>query len=134
MWDNLDPWIAQEPEKTKEQLAYMMTMMIDIGSSKFYQHGNTVFFVTRLTPFLAEMHLFSKENSFELVRNIKGFLIEFWATTQFVKLQVSFKNHKLKKVALRTGFLQEGISEKSYMLPTGELVNQYLYGVKKWVQ
>lgn len=134
VWDCLDPWIAQEPEKTKEQLAYMMAEMVDLGVAKFYQQGDSIFFVVRNTPFVAEVHLFSKANNFKLVRNVKNFLTDFWRTTQFIKLHASFTLKKECGCAKRCGFKEEGIREKSHVLKTGEIVDVYLYGVRKWEQ
>lgn len=106
--------------------------MLEIGHAKIYQHGDSVFLVMRKTKFVAELHLFSEEKSFGIIRNFKKFLIEFWNTTDFVKLEAVFNKPQLCNIVKKVGFKQEGFIEKSYMLPNGELSNEYLYGVSRW--
>ena len=133
IWDCLDPNVAQEPSKTKAELIYIMAEMTQKGFAKFYRKGDSVFFVVRLTPYVAEVHMFSKEKGTKVITNSKQFLAEFWEKTEFKKLQAKVYLKKQCSYLKKVGLEQEGLLKKSFFL-NNEMQDEYLFGVKKWVQ
>ena len=133
IWDCINPAIAQEPNKTKAELIYIMAEMTQKGFAKFYREGDSVFFVIRLTPYLAEVHIFSKEKGTKVIVNSKKFLNEFWETTEFKKLQAKVYLKKQYSYLKKVGLEQEGLLKKSFFL-NNEMHDEYLFGVTKWVQ
>lgn len=127
----LSPWTVQSPWLSQAQIKALMDAQVDAGVAAWFwsKDGLTAWFVRHYTPWVAEVHLFSKTP--HLVRNCREIQARVWAETNYRKLEMRTPLNGVATLAKRIGWTHEGTRLASFQMQDGRMENEYLYGVVK---
>lgn len=130
--ETIDPWSAQEPSLTKEELVHALEVEQDeedllfVGSKK----ANLVLMVRYVTPWVAEVHVFGKsKDGWALIRAAKKACQFLFDKIGFHRLEA--KAHKSDVITLitRCGWKLEGTHPDAIKLKDGTFTEEYSYGI-----
>jgi len=130
--DTVDPWIAQAPEYTKEQLLELVILENEEGNNMFMgsKHYNVVLMARKSTHWVADVHLFAKCNKpWKIVETVKRAQDYLLSNTDFERLEMRTHIPSVCKLAERCGWTKEGEHPRAVKLENGSFITEYSYGV-----
>lgn len=130
--DTIDPWNAQEPSMTKEEMVHALEVEHEEGDLLFIgsQKANLVIMARYVTPWVASCHVFGKnKDGFALVRAAKKSCQFLFDKIGFHKLEA--KMHDRKEIILteRCGWKREGTHPDAIKQEDGTFTEEYSYGI-----
>jgi hypothetical protein len=128
-----DPWVVQSPWMTPVEIRDNLNDQVAVGIAEFFwsKDGMTCWFVRRCTNRVADIHLFSKAQN--IIRNCREIQAAVWANTAYEKLEMRTHLPAVGSLARRIGWEYEGTRKLSFELKNGDIVDEILYGVLRWV-
>lgn len=132
IYEQIDPWIFQSPEKTKDEIFGEIELDIKTGRSLPLEKDGFIFYVVPETKWLARVHIFAKNNS--PIKSLKAsvFLTDLiFDNSKVMKLYGITSLKSMIKVSERIGWKHEGTITKSFMTKEGNIKDQYIFGVTR---
>ena len=132
IYEQIDPWIFQSPEKTKDEIFGEIELDIKTGRSLPLEKDGFIFYVVPETKWLARVHIFAKNNS--PIKSLKAsvFLTDLiFDNSKVMKLYGITSLKSMIKVSERIGWKHEGKITKSFMTKEGNLEDQYIFGITR---
>lgn len=132
LYDNLDPWMHQMPQYTRDELfAGVLENLKNKRAFFDYEDGLFLYFVPE-NSWLVKVHFYSNNHSYKSVKNLKKIISRFFEGTNFQKLVGVTPLEGFLKASERTGIGRiEGILTKSHMTKDGDLIDQYIFGINR---
>lgn len=132
LYDNLDPWMHQMPQYTRDELfAGVLTNLKEKRAFFDHEYGLFLYFVPE-NSWLVKVHFYSNNHSYKSVKNLKKIITRFFVNTKFEKLIGITPVSGFLKASERTGIGRiEGILTQSHMTKDGELIDQYIFGINR---
>ena len=130
--ETIDPWRAQEPAMSKEEMVHALEVEHEEGDLLFVgsKKANLVIMARYVTPWVAECHIFGKNKSgFALIKAAKKACTFLMDNIGFHKLEA--KMHDPKEIILteRCGWRLEGTHPEAIKLEDGTFTAEYSYGI-----
>ncbi len=133
IYNKLDPWSFENPTKTKDQLFAEILGDIKAKQSFPIEKDGMVFYVMPETSQRARLHLFSEtrnvKTSIESAKWLTNFL--FCNINSLEKLYGISPHTKFLQTIHKFGWKHEGTLTHSYLSKTGNMKDQYVFGVTK---
>lgn len=132
IYEQIDPWIFQAPEKTKDEIFNEMVDDIRSGKSLPLEKDGFIFYLVPETKWLARVHMFAKNS--KPIDSLKAsiFLTNLiFDNSKVDKLYGITPLKAMIKVSEKIGWKHEGGLTKSFMTKDGELKDQYIFGVTR---
>lgn len=132
IYEQIDPWIFQVPEKSKDEIFNGILDDIRSGKSLPLEKDGFIIYLVPETNWLARVHIFAKNSKpFDSV-NAGIFLTNLiFDNSKVDKLYGITPLKGMVKVSEKIGWKHEGILTKSFMTKDGELKDQYIFGVTR---
>lgn len=132
IYEQIDPWIFQSPEKTKDQIFEDILSDIENGRSIPVEKDGFIFYIVPETKWLARVHMFSKAKDSITALSASMFLTNFiFDSTKVNKLYGITSLKSMLKVSERVGWKHEGTLTQSFMTENGDFKDQYIFGVTR---
>lgn len=132
IYEQIDPWTFQSPEKTKDEIFETILYDIKHGRSIPLEKDGFIYYVVPETKWLARVHMFSKSNNAILALKASMFLTNFiFDNTKVNKLYGITPLKSMLKVSERVGWKHEGTLTQSFMTENGDYKDQYIFGVTR---
>jgi len=138
IYEQIDPWIFQSPEKTKDDIFSEIEIDIKSGRSLPLEKDGFIFYIVPETKWLARVHMFAKSSNPIKSLNASIFLTDLiFNNSKVMKLYGITSLKSMLKVSEKIGWKHEGTITKSFMTKEGDLKDQYIFGItreenKKW--
>lgn len=138
IYEQLDPWTFQAPDKTKDEIFNNIIEDIKTGKSLPLEKDGFIMYLVPETKWLARVHMFAKNNNYIDSLKASIFLTDLiFSNSKVSKLYGITSLKSMIKVSERVGWKHEGILSSSFMTKEGDLKDQYIFGVtrdenKKW--
>jgi hypothetical protein len=132
IYEQIDPWIFQAPEKTKDDIFVDIEQDIKSGKSLPLEKDGFILYIVPETKWLARVHMFAKNNS--PIKSLKAgiFLTDLiFNNSKVMKLYGITPLKSMVKVSERIGWKHEGTITKSFMTKEGDLKDQYVFGITR---
>jgi hypothetical protein len=132
IYEQIDPWIFQAPEKTKDEIFNEIIVDIKTGKSLPLEKDGFVFYLIPETKWLARVHMFAKNNN--AIDSLKAsiFLTNLiFNNSKVAKLYGITPLKSMVKVSERVGWKHEGVLSNSFMTKEGDLKDQYIFGITR---
>ena len=132
IYEQIDPWIFQSPEKTKDEIFEDILYDIKNGRAIPIEKDGFIFYIVPETKWLARVHMFSKAKDAMAALNSSIFLTNFiFDSTKINKLYGITSLSSMLKVSERVGWKHEGTLTQSFMTENGDFKDQYIFGVTR---
>jgi hypothetical protein len=133
IYKKLDPWLMEDPQKTKDQIFSEILLDIKSGVSFPFEHDGMVFYVMPETKWRARLHLFSDTKSNKIATHSAKELttLLFDNINSLEKLYGITPHKKFIRVVHKFGWKHEGTLTQSYFSKSGKMLDQYLFGISK---
>jgi len=138
IYEQIDPWLFQSPEKTKDQIFESMLFDMQEGRAVPIEKDGFIFYIVPETKWLVRVHMFSKAVSSITALKASMFLTDFvFDNTKINKMYGITPLRSMLKVSERVGWKHEGTLTQSFMSENGYYKDQHIFGVtreqnKKW--
>lgn len=132
IYEQIDPWIFQSPEKTKDDIFGEIELDIKLGKSLPLEKDGFIFYIVPETKWLARVHMFAKNDS--PIKSLKAsvFLTNLiFDNSKVMKLYGITSLKSMIKVSERIGWKHEGTITESFMTKEGNLKDQYVFGITR---
>lgn len=132
IYEQIDPWIFQSPEKTKDDIFGEIELDIKLGKSLPLEKDGFIFYIVPETKWLARVHMFAKNDS--PIKSLKAsvFLTNLiFDNSKVMKLYGITSLKSMIKVSERIGWKHEGTITESFMTKEGNLKDQYIFGITR---
>lgn len=133
IYEALDPWTMEDHLSSKDQIFAGLVQDIKDGVAFPIEKNGMVFYVMPETKYRAKLHLFSQTKdagtTLKTARELTKLL--FANVKSLQKIYGITPHQKMLLVAKRVGWKHEGTMKGSYYSPTGEMMDQYIFGVTK---
>jgi hypothetical protein len=133
IYNKLDPWSFENPDKTKDQLFAEILSDIKTKQSFPIEKDGMVFYVMPETDQRARLHLFSEtrnvKTSIESAKWLTNFL--FCHINSLEKLYGITPHKKFIRVINKFHWKHEGTLTHSHLSKSGKMKDQYVFGVTK---
>jgi len=130
--ETIDPWIAQEPEMSKQDLLDSIIQENDEGFNMFVgsKKYNTVLMLRYSTPWVADVHLFTRHNNpWDVVRTGKKIQKFVFDNIGYERLEMRTHLKNVCKIAEKCGWSKEGEHPNAVKLEDGTFATEYSYGL-----
>lgn len=132
LYEKIDPWSLQVPEKTKSEIFQNMVEAIETQQAFPFEKDGVIFYIVPETRWLYRLHIFSTAKSYKTVINAGNFLTNFiFDNTSTEKLYGITPLKSLLKVSKKFGWTHEGTIKNSFMDKSHILKDQYVFGITK---
>ena len=132
IYEQIDPWIFQSPEKTKDDIFNEIEIDIKSGRSLPLEKDGFIFYIVPETKWLARVHMFAKSSN--PIKSLKSsiFLTDLiFDNSKVMKLYGITSLKSMLKVSEKIGWKHEGTITKSFMTTEGDLKDQYVFGITR---
>ncbi len=132
IYEQIDPWTFQSPEKTKDEIFNEIELDIKNGKSLPLEKDGFIFYLVPETKWLARVHMFAKNDN--PIKSLKAsvFLTDLiFDNSKVMKLYGITSLKSMIKVSERIGWKHEGKITKSFMTKEGNLEDQYIFGITR---
>jgi len=130
--DTIDPWNAQEPSMSVEEMVSAIEQeqtdgdLLFVGSKK----ANLVLMVRYVTPWVGECHVFGKnKNGWALIKATKKACKFLFDNIGFHRLEAKMHIHEERVLTERCGWKLEGTHPDAIKLKDGTFTEEYSYGI-----
>lgn len=132
IYDNLDPWMAQMPKYTRDELfAGILSSLKDQSAFFSFEDDLVIYFVPE-NPWLVKMHFYSKNHSYKSVKALRTILKRVFENSTFEKFVGITPLRKFVLASEKTGIGKlEGVLTKAHKTESGELIDLYVFGVSR---
>jgi hypothetical protein len=132
IYEQIDPWIFQSPEKSKDQIFNEIELDIKSGKSLPLEKDGFIFYLVPETKWLARVHMFAKNDNPIKSLQASVFLTDLiFDNSKVMKLYGITSLKPMLKVSERIGWKHEGTITKSFMTKEGNLKDQYVFGITR---
>jgi hypothetical protein len=132
IYDQIDPWIFQAPEKTKDDIFGDIEQDIKSGKSLPLEKDGFILYIVPETKWLARVHMFAKSSNHIKSLHSGIFLTDLiFNNSKVMKLYGITPLKSMIKVSERIGWKHEGTITKSFMTKEGDLKDQYVFGITR---
>lgn len=132
IYEQIDPWTFQSPEKTKDQIFNEIVEDIRSGRSLPLEKDGFILYIVPETKWLARVHMFSKSRNHITSINAVGFLTNLIFDNSKVEKLYGINHFKtVVKISEKIGWKHEGTLTKSFMTKEGNLKDQYIFGITR---
>lgn len=132
IYEQIDPWIFQSPEKTKDEIFNEIVDDIRNGRSIPLEKDGFILYLVPETRWLARVHMFAKTESAVTSLNAFTFLTNLiFDSSKVEKLYGINHFKKVIKISEKIGWKHEGTLTKSFMTKNGDLKDQYIFGITR---
>lgn len=132
IYEQIDPWIFQSPEKTKDDIFSEIEIDIKSGRSLPLEKDGFIFYIVPETKWLARVHMFAKSTNPIKSLNASIFLTDLiFNNSKVMKLYGITSLKSMLKVSEKIGWKHEGTITKSFMTKEGDLKDQYIFGITR---
>ncbi len=132
IYEQIDPWVFQSPEKTKDQIFNEIVDDIKSGRSLPLEKDGFILYIVPETKWLARVHMFSKTSGFVTSLRACEFITNLIFDSSKVEKLYGINHFKtVVKVSERIGWKHEGTLTQSFMTKEGNLVDQYIFGITR---
>jgi hypothetical protein len=132
IYEQIDPWTFQSPEKNKDEIFNEIVNDIREGRSLPLEKDSFIFYIVPETKWLARIHMFSKSINHITSINACGFLTNLVFDNSKVEKLYGINPFKtMTKISEKIGWKHEGTLEKSFMTKEGNLKDQYIFGITR---
>jgi hypothetical protein len=133
IYDKLDPWLMEDPQKTKDQIFSEILTDIKSGVAFPFERDGMVFYVMPETKRRARLHLFSDIKSNKIATHAAKQLTSFMFSNinSLEKLYGITPHEKFLRVVHKFGWKHEGTLTRSYFSKSGEMRDQYIFGIDR---
>lgn len=132
IYEQIDPWIFQSPEKTKDDIFNEIEIDIKSGRSLPLEKDGFIFYIVPETKWLARVHMFAKSTNPIKSLNASIFLTDLiFNNSKVMKLYGITSLKSMLKVSEKIGWKHEGTITKSFMTKEGDLKDQYIFGITR---
>lgn len=132
IYEQIDPWVFQSPEKTKDEIFSDIVDDIKNGRSIPLEKDGFIFYIVPETRWLARVHMFAKNSN--AIDSLKAsiFLTNLvFDNSKVNKLYGITPLKSMIKVSERVGWKHEGTLSKSFMTKEGNIKDQYIFGITR---
>jgi hypothetical protein len=132
IYEQIDPWVFQSPEKSKDEIFNEMLDDIRSGRSLPLEKDGFILYIVPETKWLARVHMFSKAGNFYTSLRACEFLTNLIFDNSKVEKLYGINHFKtVVKISERIGWKHEGNLSKSFMTKDGDLIDQYIFGITR---
>lgn len=132
IYEQIDPWTFQSPEKTKDEIFNEILDDIRSGRSIPLEKDSFILYIVPETRWLARVHMFSKSENHVKSMQAFQFLTNLVFDNSKVQKLYGINHFKIvTKIVPKIGWKNEGILSKSFMTKEGNLIDQYIFGVTR---
>lgn len=133
IYEKLDPWIMEEPQKTKDQIFAEMLQELRVKRAFLLERNSLVFYLMPETNWRARIHVFSAVSSRKVgIQTAKELTYYLFCNINSLQKLYGFTPHKkFLPTISKFGWKHEGVLTSSHLLKTGELVDQYIFGITR---
>jgi hypothetical protein len=133
LYEKIDPWTAQCPHKTKDQIFETMLSDMDKNLAFPAEKDGMIFYIMPETPWLARLHLYSATKTVKQTISAGKYLTSFMfdSIKTLEKIYGITPHQKFVRVAHKFGWRQEGVLSRSYLTRDEKLVDQYMFGITR---
>lgn len=133
IYETLDPWTMEDPTSSKDQIFSGLIQDVKDGIAFPFERNDMVFYVMPETKYRARLHLFSQTKdagtTVKTGRELTKYMFDNIKPLQ--KIYGITPHQKMILVAKRIGWKHEGTLHGSYYSMSGEMKDQYLFGVTR---
>lgn len=132
IYEQIDPWIFQSPDKTKDEIFNDILEDIKAGKSLPLEKDGFILYLVPETKWLVRVHMFAKSKN--PIDSLKAsiFLTDLiFDNSKVMKLYGITALKSMVKVSERIGWKHEGTITKSFMTKEGNLKDQYVFGITR---
>jgi len=134
LYDQIDPWMLQTPDSSKDQIFNGMINDIKNGVAYPFEKNGLIFYTIPETKWLYRLHLFSKTSpsiteKYEAANYLTNYLFHNFSDLHKIYGVNPFKS--FKRVVSRTGWRQEGMLSNSHMTEKNALKDQYIWSITR---
>jgi hypothetical protein len=133
IYKKLDPWTMEDPESSKDKIFAGILQDIKNGIAFPFERNGMVFYVMPETKFRARLHLFSDTRDFRTsvstAKELTRFM--FGSIKSLQKIYGITPHQKMIRVAKKIGWNHEGTLSRAYYSKSGEMTDQYVFGVTR---
>lgn len=133
IYETLDPWTMEDPTSSKGQIFNGIVQDVNDGVAFPFEKNGMVFYVMPETKYRARLHLFSQTKdagtAVKTARELTTYLFDNIKSLQ--KIYGITPHQKMILAAKRIGWKHEGTLKGSYYSETGEMKDQYVFGVTR---
>ena len=123
----IDRWTVQEPSLVDLQIVESMQEQMDAGLAWLFRHGDAYSFMRRMTPWVADMHLYNLGSAWGMVKSCRA--ITRHALGMFAKLEARTHDKRIGDMIVRCGWKQEAVYEHAFCTRDGQFLDEYGYGI-----
>lgn len=132
IYEQIDPWVFQSPEKTKDEIFNEIVSDIRIGRSLPLEKDGFILYIVPETKWLARIHMFSKTSNHIISLKSFEFLTNLIFDSSKVQKLYGINHFKTAvKLSEKVGWKHEGTLSKSFMTKEGNLKDQYIFGITR---
>jgi hypothetical protein len=133
IYNTIDPWTMEDPLSSKDQIFAALLQDVKDGIAFPFEKNDMVFYVMPETKYRARLHLFSQTKdagtTVTSARELTSYMFNNINSLQ--KIYGITPHQKMILVAKRVGWKHEGTLKGSYYSNTGEMQDQYVFGVTR---
>lgn len=132
IYEQIDPWVFQSPEKTKDEIFSGILDDIRNARSMPLEKDGFILYIVPETKWLARVHMFAKTSNYAVSLKAFEFLTNLIFDNSKVEKLYGINHFKTAvKISERVGWKHEGTLTKSFMTKEGNLKDQYIFGITR---
>lgn len=134
IYNKIDPWSMETPDKTKDQIFTEMVNEITSKNAFPVEKDGMIFYIMPETPQRARLHLLSDTktpgNAIKSGKWLTAFLFKKVSSLQ--KLYGITPHEKFLRIVTKFGWHHEGTLIHSHYTKSGQMKDQYVFGITRF--